>query len=739
MPVARPEPIGAEPGTASWSADDSLWLPETADAVRVGRRFAEGRARAAGAEDLADSVAQIAAELLANAYQHGERPVGIRLAGGPGGVRVEVFDASPRPVVRGLANEGSMTGRGLALVDRLSTRWGVRPEPTGGKTVWADVDPGSGAVLDDDIEETDVDALLDAWEELLTEEGATRYTVQLGEVPTALLVEAKSHLDNLVREFSLATSGGRPVPSHLAGLIETVVNDFAEARSEMKRQALAAARRGAPRATIRLHLPPTAAQAGAAYLAALDEADEYSRAARLLTLETPPEHRLFRHWYVSAVIEQLEALSRGESPPPVQPFDQVMVDEIHRLAVAGRAGQRAVRLQGVTAALARARTPADVARVVVSEGVHVLGASGGSLLVPAGDGRRLAVPGAVGYGEDLLGALNEELADAPLPAATAMRRGEAIFIESLADRDRMFPALHGFEPKTVAMCAVPLEVAGEVIGALRFSFADRRLFDEEERGFVLALAAQTAQTLRRTELYQVERRAALQLQRALLPRVIAEAPGWDIAAHYSPAGDEQVGGDWFDVIPLPDGRVAAIVGDVMGRGLEAAAAMAQIRATMRAYVLDDPDPDRVSRRMDGFFETLALSQLVTALYFLADAGTGLVRVASAGHLPPLYAESGQPAVTIGGLTGVPFGVGLDDRPVRDVHVPPGAVLVAITDGLVERRGEDIDAGIDRVVDGLRLAHDDSAEKLLNRIVTSAAESRAHEDDVTVLVLRRLPS
>ena len=153
----------------------------------------------------------------------------------------------------------------------------------------------------------------------------------------------------------------------------------------------------------------------------------------------------------------------------------------------------------------------------------MLGASGGGLLVPAADGRHLAVPGAVGYESGLVDALREELIDAPLPAATALRTGEAIWLESREERDRDFPALLGFEASTVSMCAVPLSVAGQVLGALRFSFDERRLFDQDERGFVLALAAQTAQTLQRTELYEAERRAAVDLQRALLPTEIPSA------------------------------------------------------------------------------------------------------------------------------------------------------------------------------------------------------------------------
>ena len=298
---------------------------------------------------------------------------------------------------------------------------------------------------------------------------------------------------------------------------------------------------------------------------------------------------------------QLRDLAAGREPERVTPFADLLVTEIRRLASAHRAAERAARLQQVTAALAQTRTPEDVAAVVVTEGVEVLGASGGGLLVPAADGRHLAVPGAVGYEGGLVHALREELIDAPLPAATALRTGQAVWLESREERDRDFPALRGFEASTVSMCAVPLSVAGQVLGALRFSFDERRLFDQDERGFVLALAAQTAQTLQRTELYQAERRAAVDLQRALLPADIPRIPGWDVATHYSPAGDQEAGGDFYDVMEVAGGRYVAVVGDVMGRGLDAAASMAQVRSTVRAYAVEDPDPVTVFRRVDAFF------------------------------------------------------------------------------------------------------------------------------------------
>jgi serine phosphatase RsbU (regulator of sigma subunit) len=627
-----------------------------------------------------------------------------------------------------------MTGRGLALVAAVSAAWGVERGAGGGKTVWAELTPGAHEL----VEAVSAQALLDAWPDD-DDSDDRRFTVVLGDVPTDLLIEAKAHIDNLVREFSLAGAAGDAgdidVPRPLANLIETVVNSFSDARDGIKRQALAAAARGEPRTRLILKLHGSAADAGEAYLAALDEADEYSRAARLLTLETPADHRLFRRWYVEAVVKQLRQLQAGGEPDDVVPFEDVLVGEIRKLVSAQRVSDRAARLQRVTAALARSRTPEDVAAVVLSEGVTALQASGGGMMLPADDGEHLAVPGVVGYGEELMGALREERTDAPLPAATALRTGNPVWLETPEERDRQFPALRGFEAATVAMCAVPLIVGDRTLGALRFSFNTRKLFDDDERAFVLALAALTAQTLQRTELYQTERQAALDLQRALLPERLPVIPGWDVATYYSPAGEQEAGGDFYDVIPVANDCFVAIVGDVMGRGVEAAAAMAQIRSTMRAYAVDDPEPTSVFARVDNFFEALDLSQLVTAIYFLVDPMSDTVHVASAGHLAPLFVDkSGSRIVPT--LIGPPFGVDRVERRAVSLTVPTGTSLVALTDGLVERRGEDIDEGIARIVDATKESSEATARELLDYVVATAGGGKIHDDDVTVLVLRR---
>lgn len=492
---------------------EQLRLGDEPDAVPRARAFVASVVPriSPSSTDLVPDVELAVTELVTNALLHAGAPVLLRLLPILDGVRVEVQDSSPVAPVRAQISSEAMTGRGLALVDALAPRWGVDRVPGGGKVVWCEVTHTSAIGGDDDYASgvEDVDALLAAWSNELP--GEKRYTVHLGDVPTDLLLAAKAHVDNLVREFTLATGGAMSgatavVPAHLSELIETVVNRFSEARQAIKRQALSAAARGEERTRLILELSAEAAEAGHEYLAALDEADNYARAARLLTLETPPQHRLFRRWYVESLVAQLRRAINGEPPIPPESLEHRLLNELGVVVTAQRVSDRAARLQSVTAALGGATSATDVAKVVVSEGVAALGASGGSLLVPDAD-EHLEVLGSVGYTDMLVDRLRDERRDAQLPAAWAMRRRESVWLESRHERDELFPELAGLEPRSVSMCAVPLIVGDRLMGALRFSFDAPRLFDADDRSFVTALAAQTAQALERGALYDAQRAA----------------------------------------------------------------------------------------------------------------------------------------------------------------------------------------------------------------------------------------
>ena len=483
---------------------DLLVVGDESDAVSRARRFAIERAVAAGQADLAPDAELVTSELVTNGLLHAGPPVWLRVTAIDTGLRIEVTDNSAAAPMRGNATSDGMTGRGLALVEALSARWGAE-QRNGGKVIWCELKPGSTVSESTHGPRSEQ---IGEWRVAdLTDE--PRYVVRLGDVPTDLLVAAKAHVDNLVREFALTAAGaessGKGVPPQLVALVDDVVHRFAEARQSIKRQALEAAARGDERTELVLSLPVSAAAAGEAYLAALDQADAYARAARLLTLETPPQHRAFRRWYVESLVDQLRHLAAGETPPPPRTLEQHLLDEVRIVAAAQRASDRAARLHAAAAALAGATTPIDVANVAVSEGVAVIGADRGALILRSGDD--VTVPAAVGHSSDVLRHVREDSPDNPFPAATALRSGEPVWVESIQQRDEQFPRLAQLEPTAVSLCAYPLRVGERTVGALRFSFDHPHLFDDDERAFIAALAAQASQALDRALLYAAEREA----------------------------------------------------------------------------------------------------------------------------------------------------------------------------------------------------------------------------------------
>ncbi|HWC39318.1 MAG TPA: SpoIIE family protein phosphatase, partial [Acidimicrobiales bacterium] len=460
---------------------------------------------------LTDDAELVVSELVGNALLHGAPPVRLSIDVGADRVRLGVFDGSATPPGRNNTGEAAMTGRGLMVVDALTVSRGVERQGSG-KQVWAELSggtPGNAGALPG--ASPSPDDLLEAWAEPDMPEDLVE--VDLGEVSTSLLLAAKIHTDNLIREFSLALVGAESgasarVPEELARLIATVTTEFADLRRELKEQALAAQARGDERTHLRLSLTPRALRNGERYLEALDEADAYCRAGRLLSLEMPPQHKVFRRWYVGELTRQVQRSLEGLPPDAPRTFEDRLLDELSVLAEAQRAADRAARLYRVSASLSAASTAERVAQVVLEEAVPALGATGGGLLVPAG--AKLALPGVVGYRDELVSALRDEPAEADLPAAVALRTRQPVWLESAEELDRRFPQVRRLEPETEALCAVPLSVDSSV-GAIRFSFAEPRLFDDEERTFILAVASQGAQALDRVRLLQDERAVADQL------------------------------------------------------------------------------------------------------------------------------------------------------------------------------------------------------------------------------------
>jgi serine phosphatase RsbU (regulator of sigma subunit) len=402
---------------------------------------------------------------------------------------------------------------------------------------------------------------------------------------------------------------------------------------------------------------------------------------------------VFRQWYVGELVAQLRAAAAGEPLPEPQPFESRLLAELDRVAIAQRASDRAARLYAVTVALATATTPEAVAAAVLNEGVAALGASGGGMLLATGNDT-LALPGTVGYDERVVARLRNESRDAELPAAVALRTGRTVWIETREDRDREFPALVGLEASTVAMCAVPLVVDGRRLGALRFSFVERRLFDDDERRFVLALAAQTAQALDRAQLHHARLDVSRRLQRSLLPPTLPDIPGLDVAALYHPFGDGiDVGGDFYDVWTAGPDRWAIAIGDAAGTGPEAAVMTAFVRHTLRVLTMSAWDPEDVLRTLNTALlasvpEADAERFCTALLGIVTPYGDGVaVRLAGGGHPPALVRRTGGTVETAwvgGSLLGLFASADVDA--IR-VVLHPGDTLVLVTDGVLEARRE----------------------------------------------------
>jgi phosphoserine phosphatase RsbU/P len=243
--------------------------------------------------------------------------------------------------------------------------------------------------------------------------------------------------------------------------------------------------------------------------------------------------------------------------------------------------------------------------------------------------------------------------------------------------------------------------------------------------------------------------AAVALHRSLLPTMLPAVPGATLAARYV-AGSGSVGGDWYDVFALPDGRLGVVVGDVAGSGLAAAVIMGRMRSALRAYVLETPDPAAILRLLDRNVQYFDPDAMATVLYGLYTPGTGEFTFSTAGHLPPVLATADErPAAMLTIRPDPPIGAA-DDPRRRSVTIviPPGALLCSFTDGLVERRDEVIDLGIGRVaatLDELIAVRADQgdrpvplAEDACAAVMRNLVGSAPARDDIAVLMLHRHP-
>ena len=355
-------------------------------------------------------------------------------------------------------------------------------------------------------------------------------------------------------------------------------------------------------------------------------------------------------------------------------------------------------LERLTSALAGALTVDETAQIVLTELLGVDDVVRVGLALTRGGGRELHF---VSSDADALGPHGvrwctiDGLSDVPL--ARTVRSGEPIFVPDPQTMARQYPQLADRQLRlgTRSLAAIPLVVDGTCLGGLLVGWSTPQEHLSEQRGFLAAFAAQVAHAVRRGLAYQVQRTTSEELQRSLLPHSLPDVDRLDFGAHYRPGGaDADVGGDWYDVMPLPDGRVAVSLGDVMGKGVRAAVVMGEIRAATRAYAMLDPEPSRVLERLDQLVvATSADDQLVTMVYGVIDASRTELRLAVAGHPPPLVITPDEPP-TLARTTGPALGLSAGPWQAETIPLTASGSVLFYSDGLVETRERDLFGGIE---------------------------------------------
>lgn len=408
---------------------------------------------------------------------------------------------------------------------------------------------------------------------------------------------------------------------------------------------------------------------------------------------------------------------------------------------AERAADRSARLQAITAGLSRALTATQVGEVIVAQAVLALRADAAAVYTLSDDKTRFELLAALGYPEELRDEWGRFPASMRGPAFDAIHSGELVMVGSGKELVARWPHLAQAQAQTgdQATVAAPLIQQGRPLGVVYLVFREVRVFGEEDRQFLSTLARQCAQSLERARLYELEHHTAEVLQRSLLQERLPEIDGIALTARYLPAGSgAQVGGDWFDVIPLADGRVGLVVGDVEGRGIGAASAMGQLRNVLRAYAVESSSPADVVQRVNHFVTAQEEPHFATLIYLIFDPRSATLHFSSAGHPPPLVLRPDGTTEYLEGGRSVPIGAYPDSEYEEEAtSLETGSTLLLYTDGLVERRGSTLTEGFEVLARSVA-GSPGALSPLMDRVLaTVPAEERS--DDIALLAVRLEPS
>ncbi|WP_281897857.1 SpoIIE family protein phosphatase [Phytohabitans aurantiacus] len=400
------------------------------------------------------------------------------------------------------------------------------------------------------------------------------------------------------------------------------------------------------------------------------------------------------------------------------------------------ARQRLQALQAVTAGLSTAATSEQVIRVLVDQGVGIVADHGGVAIADrSGEHVRMWATGVVPT--TVVGRYAEVRLDAgePLPVVDVVRTGEPIVLASLDEISTRYPLLIADDTGTTrSLLVVPVRVGQRSMGALAFGFDRDGAISPEVASVAQTLAELAGQAIERASRYEAEHETAHRLQQSLLPDIAPHLPGVSAAVRYRPAErGRDVGGDWYDVFELPGNRVGIAVGDVVGHGLPAAISMGRLQQSLRSAALTGAGPAEVLEALDTASASIAGADYATVGYAEYSPIERTLTYSCAGHLPPLLVVDGSAQYLDGGRS-QPLGLSSRARAQAQVVAPPTAMLVWYSDGLIERRHQVIDVGLDRLATAASELAGADPQAWCDQLLRAMTHGYTVTDDIVVACL-----
>ncbi|HEX2084207.1 MAG TPA: SpoIIE family protein phosphatase [Solirubrobacteraceae bacterium] len=411
--------------------------------------------------------------------------------------------------------------------------------------------------------------------------------------------------------------------------------------------------------------------------------------------------------------------------------EQLIREQVAR-AEAEATARRQDAIRRITDAALAPLALQDLLRELLARITDVLGVDGAAVTLGEGEEGQVVVQAAgeaATYVEQHGSGVDSQL------TARILRERRAVVVPDTAREPDL--ADHALGRAVRSLLGVPLLVDGRPIGALQVGTLFARRFSEDDVDLLQLAADRAALAIERVRFFERQHGIAEELQRSLLPESLPVVPGLSMAARYFAGGaGTRVGGDWYDTVPLPGGRVALVIGDVAGRGVDAAAMMGQLRSALRAYALDGASPASALDRLNRFLLSLAWDSMATALVLVLEPATGRMTYANAGHPPPLVRGADGAPRSLKESLSVPLGaLDVPGYTEATARLEPGALLVLYTDGLVEQRGQLIDAGIARLERALVAPGATDPEAACERIIRGALGEDGSNDDVTLVVVQ----